>query len=287
MSDDAFGLDAWLRRIGHNGPRVPTLATLRAIILAHSTTIPYENIDVLLGRPPQLDPESLQRKMVAGGRGGYCFEQNMLLRGGLRALGFTVTSSVARVTRGMVADVPRPVLYAGHMVLQVDLPEGRFLADVGFGNLTPTAPLALRPNVIQETPHEAMRLVPVGENLMLQAKLGALWENVYLLLPHPRLDPDYEVANWYTATHPNSLFVKNLIVARPGPSGVRYTFFNGRLSTRRPSGPAELRMLDDEAEYQTAFTRTFGLALSDADVSAAFETLGRKGMRGATHPIFN
>jgi len=113
---------------------------LTALIAAHAATIPYENIDVLLGRPPKLDLPSLQQKMIAGGRGGYCFEQNMLLRAGLLALGFTVTSLVACVIRARAPDAP---VYATHMVLRVDLPEGPFLADVGFGGLGLTAPLSL------------------------------------------------------------------------------------------------------------------------------------------------
>src|SRR5215213_4342750 len=97
MAVDTSGPGPWLHRIGHAGSRAPTLATLRAIIAAHAATIPYENIDVLLGRPPKLDLESLQQKMIRGGRGGYCFEHNMLLRGGLLALEFTVMSLVARI----------------------------------------------------------------------------------------------------------------------------------------------------------------------------------------------
>ena len=79
MSDEAFNgdvfdVDAWMTRIGYDGSREPTLPVLRAVIAAHTVTIPFENIDVLLGRPPKLDVRSLQRKMIAGGRGGYCFE---------------------------------------------------------------------------------------------------------------------------------------------------------------------------------------------------------------------
>src|ERR1700741_296703 len=150
MSDDAFNQDAWLERIGYDGSREPTPDTLQVLIGAHSTAIAYESIDVLLDRSPKLDLGSLQKKMIAGGRGGYCFEQNMLFRAGLRSLGFAITSLQARVVRGLAIDAPRPAL---HMVLRVDLPEGAFLADVGFGNLAPTAPLALSPNIEQETPH--------------------------------------------------------------------------------------------------------------------------------------
>src|SRR5277367_1514057 len=248
MSEMTFDLDAWLRRIGHAGPREPTLHTLRAVIAAHTATIPYENIDVLLGRPPRLDLDSLQRKMIADRRGGYCYEQNLLLRAGLRTLGFTVTGLIARVVLTMEADAPRP---ATHMVLRVDLPDGSFLADVGFGHLTPTAPLALRPDLEQTTPHEPMRLLPVDNDLVLQAKLGDAWQNLWRVLPHPAHDADYEVANWFAATHPNSMFVNNLIAARPGPGGIRNTFLNGRVSVRRRDGQVERRMLSDDAECST------------------------------------
>ena len=97
MSEDRFDRDAWLDRIGYQGSRAPVLETLRGVVQAHSTAISYESIDVLLDRAPKLDLDSLQRKMIAGGRGGYCFEQNMLFRGGLRSLGFDVTSLQARV----------------------------------------------------------------------------------------------------------------------------------------------------------------------------------------------
>jgi N-hydroxyarylamine O-acetyltransferase len=225
----------------------------------------------------------LQQKMIAEGRGGYCFEQNMLLRAGLLAMGFTVTSLVGRVIRGRAPDAPA---YAIHMVLRVDLPEGPFLADVGYGSLTPTAPLAVSMNVEQTTPHETMRLVPAGEELTLQAKLGEDWENIYRLLPQPRLDTDYEIANWFTATHPNSLFVNNLIAARPGPGGTRYSLFNERLTIRRPPDQVARRMLDGAAEYGEVLAGTFGLALSGAELSAALEALDRKGVRGAVHSFF-
>ena len=91
MVDNAFDTDAWLRRIGLERPLLPTLGTLRAVVEAHATTVPFENIDVLLGRVPLLDLASLQRKMVTGGRGGYCFELNTLLCAGLTGLGFQVT----------------------------------------------------------------------------------------------------------------------------------------------------------------------------------------------------
>jgi N-hydroxyarylamine O-acetyltransferase len=283
MSDDNFDVDGWLRRIGHTGPYEPTLSTLRAMISAHTSTIPFENIDVLLGRPPRLDLGSLRQKLVMSRRGGYCFEQNTLLLAGLAALGFRVTGLLARVIRGMDADASGP---ATHMLVRVELPEGPFLADVGFGNQTPTAPLAMRPGIEQETPHETMRLWPVGEELTLQAKLGEDWQNIYRLSPHPRFSVDYEVANWFTATHPASLFVNNLIVARPEPDRTRRTLFNGQVTVRHPGGRAERSRPDGEAELSATLESTFGLTLSDADLTGALEALERKGTRGASHPFF-
>jgi N-hydroxyarylamine O-acetyltransferase len=142
MEDSAFDTDMWLRRIGLERPLPPTVGTLHAVVEAHATTIPFENIDVLLGRVPLLDLASLQRKIVIGGRGGYCFELNTLLRAGLTGMGFQVTGLIARVIRGLDISAQRP---ATHMVLRIDLPEGAFVADVGFGAQTPTAALAWRP----------------------------------------------------------------------------------------------------------------------------------------------
>ena len=195
MSGDRFDQDAWLERIGYAGPRAPTLAVLRDLVYAHATAISYESIDVLLDRPPGLDLESLQRKMIAQRRGGYCFEHNFLFRAGLRSLGFDITSLQARVVRGLAIDAARPML---HMVLQVNLAEGPFLADVGFGNVAPTAPLALMPDIEQDTPHEVMRFVRMGDELTLQAKIGEAWSHIYRVVFLPRLDDEYEMCNWST-----------------------------------------------------------------------------------------
>jgi N-hydroxyarylamine O-acetyltransferase len=139
---------------------------LGALVSAHAHTVPYENIDVLLKRGVRIDIASVQQKLVASGRGGYCFEQNALLAAGLDALGFAVTCLKGRVVRGLPASIVPP---SGHQVLCVDLPEGAYIADVGFGNLTPTAPVSLRPWRVCPTPHEPYRLMPYGNEFVLQA----------------------------------------------------------------------------------------------------------------------
>lgn len=283
MLDQAFNQDAWLKRIGYEGPRLPTLDTLQALIAAHASSIAYESIDVLLDRPPLLDLAPLQAKMIAGGRGGYCFEQNMLFRAGLRSLGYAVTSLQARVVRGLEIDAPRPML---HMVLRVDLPEGPYLADVGFGNLAPTGALQLVASVEQETPHEVMRFIALGGELVLQSRLGDGWEHIYRVVALPRYDTEYEICNWFTGTHPQSPYRNNMIAARPGPGRTRLTLFNARFNVRHASGKVERRILQSEAEYRSVLADAFGLRLSDDDLRMALAQVEARGTRGPPHPFF-
>jgi N-hydroxyarylamine O-acetyltransferase len=283
MSESSFDQAAWLRRIDYQGSTRPTLETLGHLVAAHASAIAYESIDVLLGRTPKLDVESLQRKMLGGTRGGYCFEQNFLFRAGLRSLGFAVTSLQARVVRGLAIDAPRPML---HMILRIDLPEGPFLADVGFGNLAPTAPLALVPDVEQNTPHEVMRFITMGDELVLQSRLGDHWEHIYRVVSLPRFDAEYEICNWFTASHPDSPYRSNLIAARPGPDRTRLTMFNARINVRHATGQVERRELRGAAEYQDVLAGMFGLTLSDAELTQALDTVERNGTRGPPHPFF-
>jgi len=172
------------------------------------------------------------------------------------------------------------------MVLRVDLPEGAFLADVGFGNLAPTAPLALSLNIEQETPHETMRFIQMGDELTLQSQLGDRWEHIYRVVALPRVDAEYEIANWFTASHPDSPYRSNLIAARPGPNKTRITMFNTRLNLRYANGEVERRILVEAAEYRAVLADMFGLRLSEADLGAALATVERRGTRGPPHPFF-
>jgi N-hydroxyarylamine O-acetyltransferase len=134
-----FDLNAYLTRIGYSGPTKPDLATLGGLLAAHMNAIPFENIDVLMGRPIRLDLDGLQKKIVSDRRGGYCFEQATLFLAALRALGFDASARTARVILVLKPDAaPR-----GHMYLTVRLPEGEFVADPGLGGLGCRAPIPL------------------------------------------------------------------------------------------------------------------------------------------------
>jgi N-hydroxyarylamine O-acetyltransferase len=281
MTDD-FDLDAYLRRISYSGSREPSLGVLGAVVGAHAGAIPYENIDVLLKRGVRLDLASLQHKLVHGGRGGYCFEQNTLLEAGLRSLGFGVTRLVARVVRG----APDPTeVGRNHKVLRVDLPEGPYIADVGFGSLTPTAALALRPEQVQETPHEPFRLMPHGSEFLMQARLGEAWENLFRFSLEPTPAVDYEMGNWFTSTRPGSPFLDNLIVARPVAGG-RTTVYNRRFTIRDHDNRTVRRPLDGIGDYRDVLFGEFGLALDDDELAAIVAAMASHAPDGAVHPAF-
>ncbi len=252
-------LDAYFARIGYAGSRAPTLATLAAIHALHPAAIPFENIDPLLGEPVPLELEALQAKMVKQRRGGYCFEQNTLLKAVLEAMGFAVTSLAARVAWRLPPD--RPPNPRNHMLLQVALGEGAYLADVGFGGLLFSAPLRLAANIEQETRTGRFRLLEDGMFHTLQTVTASGWQDIYTFTLEPQLPIDVLVANWFTATHPASRFRNNLVAERL-TEAMRITLFNQRLTKRHLDGTiaeerimqnaADLaRVLADELELQT------------------------------------
>ncbi len=246
----AVDLAAYCRRVGYAGPLEPTLATLRALQELHPAAIAFEAIDVLTGRGVDLSPEAVDAKLITAGRGGYCYEQNGLFKRVLQTIGFEVEGLIARVNWNAPADAPpRP---PSHMALRVTIDGVPWLADVGFGSCVPTAPLRLDSREPQPTVHETFRLVPAGQELQLEAELGGRWAPVYRLLPTPQLDADYALANWYTATHPDSHFRHRLIVTRTTPQA-RHVLAGAQLTVRAPDGTAERRVLDaDEIERELA-----------------------------------
>ncbi len=277
MSDKPDDIDAYCARIGYSGPREPTLAVLQTLVARHSAAIPFENLDVLLKRPIRLDLPSLYAKLVGKRRGGYCFEHNLLLLDVFRRIGLSAVGLAARVQWGRPAGTIGP---RTHMLLRVDLAEGPYLADVGFGGPTPTAPLALQAGNEQATPHGSFRLVAAGGEFDLEARLGEAWASLYRFSPQEQLAVDYEVANWFTSTHPNSLFVNHLIAARLDPVA-RYTLFNNKFTVRNRDGTTERRILDDVAEFGEVLARYFGIASIGADDIAAIAAIAKA---QAAHP---
>ncbi len=209
----AFDLDAYLHRIGISGR--PSLAELHR---AHVTSIPFENLDPHRGVPVSLQPEALERKLVAGGRGGYCFEHNLLLAAATRALGAEVELLLARVRVGRPAGTPRP---RTHLVLRVRCQGAVWLADVGFGNGTLLEPIPFGPGDVHEQAGWQVRVVQDGSEHVLQNAGEAGWADLYGFIPEPVPEIDVETSNWFTSTHPRSPFVRGLMIAAQRPDGSR------------------------------------------------------------------
>jgi N-hydroxyarylamine O-acetyltransferase len=253
-------LDAYFHRVGDAGKRTPTLDTLRDLHLRHAEVIPFENLNPLLGWPVRLDPGSLEQKLVRDGRGGYCYEHNLLFRHVLEGLGFRVVGLAARVLWNAPEGTIRPKT---HVLLRVEVAGQTFIADVGFGGQTPTAPLRLEPWLEQETPHGLFRLLPAGDGFVLEADVRGAWKPLYRFDLREQHLVDYEVANWYVSTHPNSHFVTGLMAARPAP-GRRYALRDNELSIHAVGGPTKRRVLTDAAELRGVLTDLFRLTLPDA-----------------------
>lgn len=253
-------LDMYCTRIGYAGPRTPTLETLRALLSLQPATIAFEAIDVLLDRGVDISPAAVDAKLLKAGRGGYCFEQNGLLKRALSALGFEVHGLLARVRWMMPADAaPRPLT---HMALKVVLDGVPWLADAGFGGCVPTSPLRMDSGEPQTTQHESFRVLPCADGLLVQARLGSEWASLYELSGNVALDVDYELSNWFTSTHPDSHFRQRLNVARTTPEA-RYALKDNCLSIRRPDGRVSRRFLDAE-QIETALRETFCLTVEPA-----------------------
>jgi len=233
-------LQAYCARIGHDGPLTPTLATLGELQARHQAAIPFEAIDVLLGRGIDLAPEAIDGKLIAAARGGYCFEQNGLFRRVLSAVGFEVENLAASVRwMSVPGTVPAP---RTHRVLRVTLDGVPWLVDVGFGSAVPAAPLRMDLRDPQPTIHETYRIIPFGGGSLLQLRAGDRWFPLYDISAEPWHDSQFELPNWYTSTHPNSHFRRDLVVART-TAEARYGLRNGRFTVRRPDGTSERRHL--------------------------------------------
>lgn len=250
-------LPAYLKRIGHRGPVAPTLETLRALHLLHPSTIAFESIDPILGRPVSIDPATVQAKLVGGSRGGYCHEHNLLFHDVLATIGFQVTAHGARVA-WMAQGRTNP---RTHRLTLVHLPQGQYIADVGFGGQTPTAPLLLIPDEVQPTPHGSYRVMLDPEGFAVEMLVAdARWEPMYRFSATPQPPADFEVANWFTSAHPRSRFVANLIAAIIRDDR-RINLFNTELSIRRADGPAEQQRLDGPAQLAAILEGMMGIAL--------------------------
>ncbi|MET7765826.1 arylamine N-acetyltransferase [Streptomyces sp. NPDC005393] len=269
-------IDAYLTRIGWSGdrPPEPTVETLRAVHLAHVTSIPFENLQPLLGSAPSLALPDLEAKLVRGRRGGYCYEHNTLLAAALRALGFGITGLAARVRVGAEPGTVRP---RTHMLLLVGIPgePQRYIADVGFGSiggLLEAVPLITDTELRDGTRrHRYVREPHSGglEDLwVFQALQDGVWEDQYAFTREPFDATDYEVINWHVATNPRSPFQHTLRAQRTTLD--RHLQLSARtLSETHSDGTRKERELAGNDEVLRVLAADFGIELpSDTELPA-------------------
>jgi arylamine N-acetyltransferase len=257
----AIDLAGYCSRIGYDGPREATVETLHAIVAAHNRTIPFENLDPLMGIPvADLGQAALTDKLVQRGRGGYCYEHNGLLAYALDELGYGVERLAARVVWMNPSD---ELPAQSHLVLSVTAPgvDGAFLVDVGFGGQAPTSPIRLQAGPVQSTRHEPYRLRDHGDGYLLEAAIRGEWQPLYMFTTRPQPRIDLEVGSWYVSTHPESIFVTSLTAALV-TDDARWNL-HGRHLAIHHAGDTERIRLDTAADVLNALTDRFGIDLDD------------------------
>jgi arylamine N-acetyltransferase len=267
---DAVDVAAYFERIGYRGPAEPTVQTVHALVAAHNRSIPFENLDPLLGIPVgDLSAAALTDKLVSRRRGGYCYEHNGLMGYVLDELGFGVERLAGRVV-WMNPDGPLPA--QTHQVLSVTVPgvDGPLLVDVGFGGQTLTSPIRLQPGPVQETRHEPYRIRDRGDGYQLEAEIRGQWQPLYMFNRRPQPRIDLEVGSWYVSTHPDSFFVTGLTAALV-TDDARWNMRGRHLAIHRAGNTEQIRF-DSAADVLDALTDRFGIDVADlgdrADVEA-------------------
>ncbi|KUI07254.1 arylamine N-acetyltransferase [Mycobacterium lehmannii] len=265
----ALDVAAYLDRIGYTGSTEPTLSTLRALVAAHNRSIPFENLDPLLGIPVvDLSAGALARKLVRRRRGGYCYEHNGLMGYVLEALGYGVQRLAGRVVwMNQSGALPAQT----HQVLSVRVPadDGPWLVDVGFGGQTLTSPIRLEAGPVQATRHEPYRLREHAEGFLMEAEIRGQWQQLYTFETHPRPQIDLQVGSWYVSTFPESGFVTGLSVALV-TDDARWNL-RGRNLAIHSGGDTERVRLDTAADVLAELTGRFGIDLTDLGDHRDFE----------------
>ncbi|WP_347907610.1 arylamine N-acetyltransferase [Pseudomonas grandcourensis] len=263
-------LALYLRRLGFDAPPAPTLETLRQLQLRHTGVFPFENLTTLSGEPVLIDLPSIERKVLHDGRGGYCYELNNLFLALLQDLGFEARAISGRVVMGQ----PEGAWTARtHRLSLVIIDDVRYITDVGFGGMVPTAPLLLDTRAEQPTPHEPYRIDLHVDGFTLRANVAGEWRAMYIFDLQRQEDIDFAVGNWYVSTHSESSFVKQLMVARTG-EGWRRTLNNGSFAIHRIGHDSERREVTDVQELIGLLGREFGIRVPEqAQLARTLERL--------------
>lgn len=253
---DEANLDAYLRRINYAGSIAPTLETLQELHRLHVNAIPFENLNPLMELPVRLQLSDIEQKLLVERRGGYCFEHNLLFKAVLESMDYPVTPLAASVIGAEPVEGERPL---SHMLLVVDVGGVPYLTDVGFGGSTPTAPLRLKADIEQETPHGRYRLLGGYPKWTLEWEIAGAWAPLYEFTLTPRTLDEYVAMNDGTMV----AFRDDLRVARVD-GAKRVNLRNVRLNIHE-NGETTTRILTNLLEIRDVLTNIFGIQLPETD----------------------
>lgn len=255
----AFDLDAYLARIGWSGPIAPTLETLTGLTRAHISRIPFENVDVLLGRGIRIDLDSIVGKIVGQGRGGYCFEHGTLFQAVLERIGFRPVAHAARV----LIFLERHLAPRTHMFLTVQIEGVRYVIDPGFGGHTAVIPVPLRDGVEARDGLDRHRMVRRDDEWVLEAEIDGVMKPLWTSTLEPQYPVDFELANHWIATSPASPFTTRLMLRALSPAG-RTSVMNRDVTVLR-AGTTEKYQLPDRRALRTLLGEHFGFDLPEVE----------------------
>lgn len=256
---DELDLTGYFERIGFSGSIAPTLETLSALVELHTAAIPFENLSPITGEPVRLERLNLQQKLVFDRRGGYCLEQNLLFQWALETLDF---EGIEVVSARVIAGADNPADPHTHILLALPIGASTYIADVGFGGNTPTAPMRLRKDVEQETPHGTYRVTGGDPEWRLEVKIGEEWRGLYVFDTTPRGPDDLQAINDIVSG--GGRFTENLFAAR-AIKGKRLHLSNLTLRTHNVGGESEETALKSVAVIRDTLTSTFGISLPPAE----------------------
>jgi len=252
-------LDAYFDRIQWGGSTRPNYETLAGVLRAHMSSIPFENLDVLLGRTIRLDLDGLQQKLVRARRGGYCFEHGTLFGAVLEAMGFKPVRHTARV----IMITPRTGAPRTHMFLTVPVAEGTFVVDPGFGALAPRVPVPLQEGVEARIGPETHWITRDGSHWILRTRAAEKETDCWLSTLEEDNPVDFEMGSHYVATHPTSPFVNRMMMRALTADG-RVTVTN-RDVTIHCGNTAEPLQLVDRSALRTLLITYFGFDLPEVE----------------------
>jgi N-hydroxyarylamine O-acetyltransferase len=260
-------VDAYLARLGLSDPGPPSVAALFALHRAHLERVPYENLEIQLGRPTTVDPyESVAR--LLRGRGGYCYHLNGALSVLLKALGFQVRWHVGGVQgRGDAAPVGAN---ANHLALTVhglpapQCPDGVWLVDAGLGE-GPHEPLPLRPGTYRQGPfrYELDRSLVVPGGWRFTHDPAGSFTGMDFAWP-PARPASFTAMHTHLSTSPESGFVRKPVVVRRHAAGA--DLVRGCVLTRLDGSGSAEEEIGRPARWFAVLADLFGLTLEDVDM---------------------